>query len=137
MKNCLFLLASLYFAPLMGQKTSSSTPSKNSKAGILYGTASYYADKFQGRPTASGEPYDKTKMTCACNKLPLGTWVKVTNLKNKKQVVVKIIDRLHYKNERLVDLSRAAASKLGYIGSGLTKVEVEKVPPPAKKQQKK
>ena len=137
MKNCLFLLASLIFAPILGQKPSSSTPAKNTKPGILYGTASYYADKFQGRPTASGQPYDKNKMTCACNKLPLGTWIRVTNLKNKKQVVVKIIDRLHYKNERLVDLSRAAASKLGYLGSGLTRVKVEKMPPPAKKQQKK
>src|SRR5450432_1664423 len=94
-------------------------------ATVQYGTASYYANKFQGRPTANGELYDKNKMTCAHNSLPLGTWLKVTNLKNKKSVVVRVTDRLHHKNKRLVDLSRIAASKLGYLKRGLTRVKVE------------
>lgn len=102
----------------------------------LYGTASYYADKFNGRETANGEIYDSKKMTAACNVLPLGTWIRVTNLSNNRSVIVKTNDRLHARMKRIVDLSRAAAQKLGYIGKGLTKVKVEvlkRVEPPQKK----
>ena len=91
----------------------------------MYGTASYYADKFNGRETANGEIYDSEKMTAACNVLPLGTWIRVTNLSNNRSVVVKTNDRLHARMKRIVDLSRAAAKKLGYINKGLTKVKVE------------
>src|SRR6478672_2384673 len=91
----------------------------------LYGTASYYANKFEGRLTANGEVFSQQKMTAACNVLPLGTWIKVTNLYNGRFVIVKINDRLHYKNKRLVDLSKMAAKKMGYTGGGLTKVKVE------------
>jgi len=99
-----------------------------------YGTASFYSDKFNGRKTANGEIYDSKRMTAAHNTLPLGTWIKVTNLSNKKSVVVKVNDRLHPKNPRLVDLSRAAAKQLGYISKGITKVKVDvlgKNPPTA------
>ena len=89
------------------------------------GVASYYHAKFQGRITASGELYDQNKMTAAHNRLPMGTKIKVTNLRNKRSVVVKVNDRLHHRNKRLVDLSRAAAVKLGYIGRGITRVKVE------------
>ena len=102
----------------------------------LYGTASYYADKFNGRETANGEIYDGKKMTAACNVLPLGTWVRVTNLSNNRWVIVKTNDRLHARMTRVVDLSRSAAEKLGYIGKGLTRVKVEvleKVEIPKKK----
>lgn len=92
---------------------------------ILYGTASYYADKFNGRQTANGEIYNSRKMTAACNVLPLGTWIRVTNLANNRFVIVKTNDRLHARMTRIVDLSRIAAEKLGYIGRGLTKVKVE------------
>lgn len=92
---------------------------------VLYGTASFYADKFHGRKTATGEIFDQKKMTAACNVLPLGTWIRVTNLRNKKSVIVKINDRLHSRMTRLTDLSRTAATKLGYISSGLTRVKVE------------
>jgi rare lipoprotein A len=92
---------------------------------VLYGVASYYADKFVGRQTANGQYYSHDKMTCACNKLPLNTWIRVTNLRNKKSVIVFINDRLHPKNPRLVDLSRMAAKQLGYIGNGLAQVKVE------------
>jgi len=91
----------------------------------LYGTASYYANKFEGRLTANGEVFSQQKMTAACNVLPLGTWIKVTNLYNGRSVVVKVNDRLHYKNKRLVDLAKIAAKKIGYAGGGLTKVKVE------------
>ncbi len=107
---------------------------KSNTAKVQYGTASFYAKKFNGRPTASGEIYDDNKMTAAHNGLPLGTWIRVTNQRNKRTVVVKVNDRLHYRNPRLVDLSRAAAKKLGYTGHGLAKVKVEvlgKKPPAA------
>lgn len=94
---------------------------------VFYGQASFYANKFNGRRTASGEIFDQKKLTCACNVLPLGTWIKVTNLKNKRTVIVKVNDRIHPKMKRIVDLSRAAAQKLGYISGGLTRVKVELV----------
>ena len=90
-----------------------------------FGTASYYANKFNGLKTASGEKFDQSKLTGASNKVPLGTWVKVTNLKNGKSVVVKINDRMHYKMKRVVDLSYAGAKKIGFIKSGITKVKME------------
>lgn len=92
---------------------------------LQLGIASYYHSKFHGRPTASGQLYDETLMTGAHNSLPFNTWVKVTYLKNGKSVIIKINDRLHYKNTRLVDLSRAAAAKLGIIAAGLAKVRLE------------
>jgi len=89
------------------------------------GVASYYHSKFQGRITASGELYDQDKMTAAHNRLPMGTRIKVTNLRNMRSIIVRVNDRLNHRNKRLVDLSRAAASKLGYIGRGITRVKVE------------
>ena len=98
---------------------------KGSKPKILYGTASYYSNSFNGKKTANGEIYSNKKMTAACNVLPLGTWIKVTNLRNGKSVIVKTNDRLHTRMKRVVDLSREAAEKLGYVKSGLTRVRVE------------
>jgi rare lipoprotein A len=95
------------------------------KPRVYYGIASYYADKFNGRPTANGEIYSHKKLTAACNILPLGTWIRVTNLKNNKSVIVKTNDRLHPRMKRIVDLSRSAAEKLAYTGRGLTQVKVE------------
>ena len=94
-------------------------------ATVYYGVASYYADKFNGRETASGEIYSHTKSTAACNVLPLGTWIRVTNLRNGRSVIVKTNDRLHARMKRVVDLSRTAAEKLNYVRSGLTRVKVE------------
>ena len=98
---------------------------KGTKPKILYGTASFYSNSFNGRKPANGEIYSHKKMTAACNVLPLGTWIKVTNLRNGKSVVVKTNDRLHSRMKRVVDLSREAAEKLGYVKSGLTRVRVE------------
>ncbi len=92
---------------------------------VFYGQASYYANKFDGRRTANGEIFRQKKLTCACNVLPLGTWIKVTNLKNGRSVVFKINDRIHPKMKRIVDLSKAAAQRLGYVSRGLTRVKVE------------
>lgn len=95
------------------------------QAGIQFGIASYYSDKFEGKMTANGELYSKDAFTAAHNVLPLGTWIRVTNLSNRRAVVVRVNDRLHHRNRRIVDLSRAAAKKLGYITKGLTRVKVE------------
>lgn len=100
-------------------------PSSAKEIVIKYGIASFYAQKFQGRQTANGNIYNSEKFTAACNVLPLGTWIKVTNIKNGRSVIVYVNDRLHPKNNRLVDLSRVAAEKLGFISRGITKVKVE------------
>ncbi|MGN6435721.1 MAG: septal ring lytic transglycosylase RlpA family protein [Agriterribacter sp.] len=94
------------------------------------GTASYYGAKFHGKLMANGEKFDQFKLTAAHNKLPLGTWVKVSNLRNKKSVIVQITDRMHPKNKRLIDVSREAARQLGFVKKGLTKVKVEVVDEP-------
>ncbi len=109
------------------QKKISSKTHINKQSGkrVIYGEASFYANKFNGRRTASGEIFSQSKLTCACNMLPLGTWVKVTNVRNGKSVIVKVNDRLHPKMRRVVDLSSAAAKKLGYTSSGVVRVKVE------------
>src|SRR5580698_7639686 len=71
-----------------------------------YGIASFYANKFNGRRTANGEIFSQTKLTAASNTLSLNTWVKVTNLHNKKTVIVRVTDRMHFRNKRLIDLSK-------------------------------
>ncbi|PWT71058.1 MAG: septal ring lytic transglycosylase RlpA family lipoprotein [Bacteroidetes bacterium] len=90
-----------------------------------YGTASFYSNKFEGKKTANGEIFSQKNMTAASNIVSLNTYVKVTNLHNKRSAIVKVTDRMHPKNKRLIDLSRAAAKQLGYTGRGLTKVKVE------------
>lgn len=130
MKRILFVLILLMQAQgfLHAQSAADSIRSKNKKMPLLLvdtGVASYYHSKFQGRITASGDLYDQEKLTAAHNRLPLGTRIKVTNLRNKRTVIVTVNDRLHHRNQRLVDLSRAAAAKLGYIGRGITRVRVE------------
>ena len=122
MKLTLYLIALFIGGQLCASDT---TKTIVSKPRILYGTASFYANVFNGKRTANGEIFSQKKMTAACNVLPLGTWIRVTNLRNGKSVVVKINDRLHNRMKRVVDLSREAADKLNYIRSGLTRVKVE------------
>ena len=88
------------------------------------GIASYYADKFVGRTTASGEKYKHNKLTAAHKTLPFGTKVKVTNLTNKKSVVVVINDRGPFVKGRIIDLSKSAAKKLDFVNKGITKVKI-------------
>lgn len=95
----------------------------NSDSAVGY--ASFYSNKFIGKKTANGEVFSQNKLTCAHNSLPMGTILKVTNLSNDKSVVVRVNDRLHYRNSRLVDLSRAAAKTLDFKGGGVIKVRVE------------
>lgn len=95
---------------------------------VKYGTASYYAKKFHGKKTASGETHRDEIYTAACNVFPLHSRVKVTNLKNKRSIIAKINDRMHAKNKRLIDLSQSAAKHLRYVSAGVTKVKVELLP---------
>lgn len=108
------------------KKTSSRAQSaKTNTKRIIYGQVSFYHNKFQGRKTSSGEIFSQDKFTCACNMLPLGTWVKVTNISNGRTVILKVNDRLHPKMRRVADLSKIAARKLGYVGLGTTRVKLE------------
>ncbi|WKV13770.1 SPOR domain-containing protein [Marivirga harenae] len=96
-------------------------------AQIQKGTASYYADKFEGKQTASGEKYKHKNLTAAHKTLPFGTIVKVTNLENQEFVEVRINDRGPFVSGRVIDLSRAAAEQLKFINQGLTEVQIEVV----------
>ena len=95
------------------------------KAQNATGMASYYADQFNGRKTASGEIFDNNKMTAAHRTLRFGTMIKVTNLANNKSVLVRVNDRGPYAHNRLIDLSRNAASQIGMVLSGTARVRVE------------
>jgi rare lipoprotein A len=88
------------------------------------GLASYYGRKFHGRRTASGERFDMSDFTAAHRTLPFGSKVRVRNLRNGKEVVVRINDRGPFKKGRVIDVSRAAAEALGMVGRGLAKVEL-------------
>lgn len=92
----------------------------------MVGKASYYADQYQGRPTASGETYDMYAMTAAHPSLPFGTPLRVTNVRNGNSVVVRVNDRGPLKGGRILDVSKAAAEQLGLVlyGSGEVQVEV-------------
>lgn len=89
------------------------------------GLASWYGPGFHGRLTASGDRFDQNDLTAAHRKLPLGSEVKVTNLENGRSIVVEINDRGPYVAGRVIDLSKAAARRLGIIEEGLAKVRVE------------
>lgn len=93
------------------------------------GVASWYGTKFHGRRTSSGEPYDMYAMTAAHKTLPLPTYAQVTNLRNGRSIVVKINDRGPFKDNRLIDLSYAAATKLGITAEGTGLVEVRALDP--------
>jgi len=91
------------------------------------GQGSYYADKFNGRPTASGAPYRPGKMTAAHNTLPFGTKIKVTNVKNGRSVKVTVNDRGPHVKGRIVDVSRKAARKLDLVDAGVVPVQLKVV----------
>ena len=88
-------------------------------------TASYYAEDFHGKKTSNGERFNMNDLTCAHKSLPFNTILKVTNLANGKSVQVRVNDRGPFVLNREIDLSKAAAVKLGMIGSGTTKVKLE------------
>jgi len=99
------------------------------------GTASWYGSDFHGKETASGEPYDMYDMTAAHPTLPLGSFVRVTNLRNGKAVVVRINDRGPIVPGRIIDLSYGAAGVLQFRGRGLERVRVDLVNPTRQKTQ--
>lgn len=93
------------------------------------GTASWYGRKFHGQKTSSGEAYDMYAMTAAHTTLPIPSYARVTNLANGRSVIVRVNDRGPFHSDRIMDLSYAAAWKLGYVGDGSTLVDVESVLP--------
>ncbi len=93
------------------------------------GMASWYGEEFHGKRTSSGEPYNMHAMTAAHRTLPLPTYVRVTNLKNRREVIVRVNDRGPFHDDRIIDLSFAAASELGILGNGTAEVEVTAVDP--------
>jgi rare lipoprotein A len=97
---------------------------------VQRGIASWYGRDFHGLATSSGETYNMHAMTAAHTTLPLPTWVEVTNLVNGKRVVVKVNDRGPFVDNRLIDLSYAAAIELDMVRTGTTRVEVRTVAPP-------
>ena len=94
---------------------------------IQYGKASWYGRKFHGKKTASGERFNKQNFTGAHKLLPFGTIIRVTNLRNGKDVYVRINDRGPFVTGRIVDISRAAAEAIGFRKRGVAKVRVEVV----------
>lgn len=93
------------------------------------GLASWYGRQFDGERTSSGHPYDMFAMTAAHKRLPIPTWVRVTNLDNHKQVVVKINDRGPFHKGRIIDLSYVAARRLGIVAYGSAPVRIQTVTP--------
>ena len=102
---------------------------KESQGYVKRGIASWYGTKFHGHRTSSGEPYDMYSMSAAHKTLPLPTYARVTNLKNGKSVIVKINDRGPFHDNRLIDLSYAAASRLDIVRSGTGFVEIRTIDP--------
>lgn len=115
---CMAILAGCSSAPLSGSAGKWAGHKES-------GQASYYADKFQNRKTASGQLYKANLKTAAHRTLPFGTKVRVTNVKNGKSVVVRINDRGPFVRGRIIDLSRSAFSSIGNTRDGLINVRIE------------
>ena len=135
--------AILLFATALGAAPGNSTPdSKQERAPgqiqdavkpiktrkFQVGKASWYGRIFQHKRTASGEPYDMYQFTAAHRTLPLGSWIKVTNLRNDRSVVVRINDRGPVKKSRIIDLSYSAAKMLGMGGVDRVRLDVVDTP---------
>ncbi|MCP1416923.1 MULTISPECIES: septal ring lytic transglycosylase RlpA family protein [Pseudomonas] len=106
-------------------------PLQESKTYVQSGTASWYGTKFHGQNTANGEVYDLYGMSAAHKTLPLPSYVRVTNLDNNKSVILRVNDRGPFYSDRIIDLSYAAAKKLGYAETGTARVKVEGIDPQA------
>ncbi len=104
-------------------------PKQSSRGHVERGIASWYGPKFHGRKTSSGEPYDMHQMTAAHKTLPLPTYALVKNLENGRSAIVKVNDRGPFVGDRIIDLSYAAAKKLGVDQKGTARVEVVSIDP--------
>lgn len=96
------------------------------------GTASWYGEDFNGKPTANGERYNMNTLTAAHRTLPLPSIVRVTNLQNGRSIILRVNDRGPYVKDRIIDLSKRGAQLLGYMGQGTTRVKVEVLPKESK-----
>lgn len=105
------------------------TPITDFRSFVQRGSGSWYGKKFHGQRTASGEIYNMYKMTAAHPTLPIPSYARVTNLRNGKQVIVRVNDRGPFHSERIIDLSYTAALKLGYVNGGSSELEVERLLP--------
>lgn len=117
----LLVVLSFFIYPLLAH----ASYSVDSKIRSQQGIASWYGDNLKNRPTASGEPFDPKKLTAAHPSLPFGTYVKVTNMRNQRTVIVRINDRGPYSGKRIIDLSRAAAEKIGLRRAGVGSVKIQ------------
>jgi rare lipoprotein A len=104
-------------------------PITDNRPFVQRGVGSWYGKKFHGQRTASGEIYDMYKMTAAHPTLPIPSYARVTNLRNGKQVIVRINDRGPFHSSRIIDLSYTAALKLGYVQNGSSELEIERLLP--------
>ncbi len=126
----MFLFLSLVFVSssctfLFGKKKDNSINSAKAGEYSETGIASYYGDKYEGRPTASGEKFRQKLLTAAHRTLPFGTMVTVTNLKNEKRIRVRINDRGPFKKGRIIDVSKKGAELLDFVRDGLVEVKIE------------
>lgn len=118
------VLAALFTAALLAGCTSQTIDPDGYSA---EGMASWYGARHQGKPTANGERFDQNALTAAHRSLPFGSRVRVTNLNNDRQVVVRINDRGPYAKGRLIDLSQKAAEQLDMLRAGIAPVRVQQV----------
>jgi len=120
----------LWITPMFAASQKANVQSKAKKFKTQYiGTASWYGEKHQGRKMANGQRFDRHKLTAASWYFPLGTTIRVVNVKNGESVVVTITDRgPNLRLHRILDLSQAAAERLDYVGQGLTPVFLYPVP---------
>jgi rare lipoprotein A len=107
----------------------SAAPAVHRQHWFQFGRASWYGHALQGLPTATGEAYDMNAMTCAHRTLPLGSLVRVTNLRNHRSLVLRVNDRGPMVETRVVDLSYAAARRLGFSNRGTVRVRIDLVDP--------
>jgi len=124
------LLAPVQALPLQAEESGSASTTQGpvapeaEEAAGTEGIASYYAKRYNGRRTNSGQRYHPDKLTAAHPKLPHGTRVRVINLTNDKEVTVTINDRCRARKQPFIDLSRAAAKQLGFLGKGIARVRI-------------
>lgn len=137
--SCSIILSGCANLPKKHPHTSSSSKKSYTAFGKTYtvkkpnkhyaekGMASWYGKKFHKRRTSSGERYNMYQLTAAHKTVPFSTRLQVTNLKNGKKVIVRVNDRGPFVSNRVIDLSYAAAKKIGMVNQGLTKVKIEAV----------